>query len=48
MRYKLSSGHSGTTNSSKEDLRKNLKKGITIVIWECEDANCTKDDGGEN
>lgn len=47
MKYKLSSGHTGTSNSSKEDFKKRLKKGVSIILWECEDANCTSDEGGK-
>ena len=40
MRYELSDGTTGSTNSFKEEFKKRLKKGISVIKWKCEDANC--------
>ncbi len=38
MKYKLSSGETGTTNLSKEEFQKVIIKNISIIIWEKENA----------
>ncbi len=38
-KYKLSSGHSGTTNGTKKDLKESLKEGIEIVEFKCSECS---------